>query len=447
MPSEYEIYRSYAGLNRPQSKLDYFLQGVGKLQGIAESNKRLELQERRLEQDDKRANERLELAQTQEERMREQYDYNKQKNIEDRKYNKQKQSWEWITDFAKSLPLGVRYNYMEKQANEVMDSDFMDSQNLWDSMKAFKEAEEDGVVQGDMYYHLKNEDSADKIEQALGMGVIKDNTKKQHLQNRVNSIRKKEKEWEPFDIDLLSAKKQRDYNSIVESYNEKNKDLMEAQLARGAGEQPDKLELDLARQVKEYSGLIESYEKQAATAPLPEFTASTESLQAVADDDDLMTAFFGDESNNLDEFIEARSGAPKPEETEVKTEVKTEEEEVVEEPDAIKQEGTQVVKSGGVSFEVPINSLNDDMKKLFESDYMSKIKNTRAKERSQVISNILGRKISEEESEALLSELSSIKIQALTKKGLEDIKKGVGASLKEKRYPQKAGRSTYRAQG
>jgi hypothetical protein len=118
-----------------------------------------------------------------------------------------------------------------------------------------------------------------------------------------------------------------------------------------------------------------------------------------------------------------------------------------EEPDSIKQEDKQVVKSGGVSFEVPINSLNDDMKKLFESDYMSKIKNTRAKERSQVISNILGRKISEEESEALLSELSSIKIQALTKKGLEDIKKGVGASLKEKRYPQKAGRSTYRAQG
>jgi len=66
MPSEYDIYRAYAGLNRPQSKLDYFLQGVGKLQGIAESNKRLELQERRLEQDDARANERLELAQTQE---------------------------------------------------------------------------------------------------------------------------------------------------------------------------------------------------------------------------------------------------------------------------------------------------------------------------------------------------------------------------------------------
>ena len=162
-----------------------------------------------------------------------------------------------------------------------------------------------------------------------------------------------------------------------------------------------------------------------------------------------MSAFFGDESNNLDEFIEVRSGTPKPEEpeeSEVKTKVKTEEV-AVDEPDPIKQEGTQIVKSGGVSFEVPINSLNDDMKKLFESDYMSKIKNTRAKERSQVISNILGRKISEEESEALLSELSSIKIQALTKKGLEDIKESVGASLREKRYPQRAGRSTHRAQG
>ena len=456
MPSEYVIYRAYAGLNRPQSKLDYFLQGVGKLQGIAESNKRLELQERRLdqqekrlEQDDERANERLELSKTQEERMREQHEYNKQKNIEDRKFSKQSQAWNSISSFAGQLPEGQRYNFMTKQAGNIMDDDFMQSQGIYDKMEAFKEAEEDGVAMGDMYFNMRNEDSADKIEQFLNMDVITDNSKKQVLQNRVNSIRKKEKEWEPFDIDLLSAKKQRDYKSIVESYNEKNKDLMKAQMARGAGEQPDKLELDLANQVKEYSGLVESYEKQAATAPLPVFTASTESLQSVADDDDLMTAFFGDESNNLDEFIEARSGAPKPEEIEVKTEVKTEEEEevVVEEPDAIKQEGTQVVKSGGVSFEVPINSLNDDMKKLFESDYMSKIKNTRAKERLQVISNILGRKISEEESEALLSELSSIKIQALTKKGLEDIKKGVGASLKEKRYPQKAGRSTYRAQG
>ena len=292
MPSEYEIYRSYAGLNRPQSKLDYFLQGVGKLQSIAESNKRLELQERRLDQEDERANERLELARTQEERMREQYDYNKNKDIEDRKFRQQTQAWNSISSFADQLPEGQRYNFMMKQAGNIMDDDFMQSQGIYDRMEAFKEAEEDGVAMNDMYFNMRNEDSADKIEQFLKMDVITDNSKKQVLQNRVNSIRKKEKEWEPFDIDLLSAKKQRDYDSIVSSYNEKNKELMEAQMSRGAGEQPSKLELDLARQVKEYSGLIESYEKQAATAPLPEFTASTESLQAIADDDDLMTAFF-----------------------------------------------------------------------------------------------------------------------------------------------------------
>ena len=157
MPSEYEIYRAYAGLNRPQSKLDYFLQGVGKLQGIAESNKRMELQERRLdqqekrlEQEDERANERLELAKTQEERMREQYEYNKQKNIEDRKFRKETQKWSGITSFAELLPEGQRYPFMESQVNSIMDPDFMDSQNLWKRLEAFKEAEEDGIVQGDM---------------------------------------------------------------------------------------------------------------------------------------------------------------------------------------------------------------------------------------------------------------------------------------------------------
>ena len=84
MPSEYEIYRAYAGLNRPQSKLDYFLQGVGKLQSIAESNKRLELQERRLEQEDERANAQLELSQAREERMRETTEFNKQQALENK---------------------------------------------------------------------------------------------------------------------------------------------------------------------------------------------------------------------------------------------------------------------------------------------------------------------------------------------------------------------------
>ena len=99
---------------------------------------------------------------------------------------------------------------------------------------------------------------------------------------------------------------------------------MEAQLARGADKEPNKQERQLAGQVEGFNRLIKDYEKQAATAPLPVFTASTESLQAVADDDDLMTAFFGDESNNLDEFIEARNVNVKPAIEEVDEGVKEE---------------------------------------------------------------------------------------------------------------------------
>ena len=307
MPSEYEIYRAYAGLNKPQSKLDYFLQGVGKLQGIAESNKRMELQERRLDQEDKRANERLELAQTQEERMRETYDYNKNKDIEDRKFSKQTQAWNSISSFAKLLPEGQRYPFMESQVNSVMDTDFMDSQNLWKRLETFKEAEEDGIVQGDMYYNLKNEDSADKIEQALEIGVIKDNTKKQYLQNRVNSIRKKEKEWKPFDLDLLSFKDRSSYDAVKADYDKKLEEFVKSKTDKLVPVDPK-----LNEKISMLETQLKGYQKRASTAPLPVFTASTESLQAVADDDDLMTAFFGDESNNLDEFIEARNVNVKP---------------------------------------------------------------------------------------------------------------------------------------
>ena len=307
MPSEYEIYRAYAGLNKPQSKLDYFLQGVGKLQGIAESNKRMELQERRLDQEDKRANERLELAQTQEKRMRETYDYNKNKDIEDRKFSKQTQAWNSISSFAKLLPEGQRYPFMESQVNSVMDTDFMDSQNLWKRLETFKEAEEDGIVQGDMYYNLKNEDSADKIEQALEIGVIKDNTKKQYLQNRVNSIRKKEKEWKPFDLDLLSFKDRSSYDAVKADYDKKLEEFVKSKTDKLVPVDPK-----LNEKISMLETQLKGYQKRASTAPLPVFTASTESLQAVADDDDLMTAFFGDESNNLDEFIEARNVNVKP---------------------------------------------------------------------------------------------------------------------------------------
>ena len=445
MPSEYEIYRAYAGLNKPQSKLDYFLQGVGKLQGIAESNKRMELQERRLEQDDKRANERLEQARTQEERMREQYEFNKNKYEEESFNRRNEQSWKSMVEFAKGMQLGQRHPFLEKMATEVLDDDWMQQTGSYDMLEAFKVSEEETLGMNTMYSNMRDEDSADKIKIFReNHGDSLSSVQNQLLRTRENNIRKEEKKWKPFDLDLLNFKDRSTYNAIKSDYDEKLKMLIAEKSSNLPSTDPD-----LGNKVATLETQLKGYQERASTAPLPVFTASAESLQAGADDDDLMSAFFGDESNNLDEFIQSRSGAPKPEEpeeSEVKTEVKTEEVEVGE-PDTIKQEDTQVVKSGGVSFEVPINSLNDDMKKLFESDYMSKIKNTRAKERSQVISNILGRKISEEESEALLSELSSIKIQALTKKGLEDIKKGVGASLKEKRYPQKAGRSTYRAQG
>jgi len=46
MPSEYEIYRAYAGINQPKSGFDYFMEGLKEIQAGTREDKRLALQER-----------------------------------------------------------------------------------------------------------------------------------------------------------------------------------------------------------------------------------------------------------------------------------------------------------------------------------------------------------------------------------------------------------------
>ena len=53
MPSEYEIYRAYAGKNQPESGYDYFMRGLRELNAGVRADKQLELQERTQDRADK----------------------------------------------------------------------------------------------------------------------------------------------------------------------------------------------------------------------------------------------------------------------------------------------------------------------------------------------------------------------------------------------------------
>ena len=46
MPSEYDIYRAYAGMNRSKSGFDTFLEGIKEIQAGARADRQLDLQER-----------------------------------------------------------------------------------------------------------------------------------------------------------------------------------------------------------------------------------------------------------------------------------------------------------------------------------------------------------------------------------------------------------------
>ena len=307
MPSEYEIYRAYAGLNRPQSKLDYFLQGVGKLQGIAESNKRLELQERRLEQDDERANERLELAQTQEERMREQYEDNKNK-YEEESFNKRnEQSWKSIVEFSKGMQLGQRHPFLEKMATKVLDDDWMQKTGAYDMMETFKESEKEELAMNDRYSIAKNEDSADKVKKFREF--YKDslsNTQNQLLITKENNMRKAHADQKPFDINKLSMDEQRKYK-----FRNKQIDGILDKIATAEAQGGEFAEKNLPALRKQYNDAlaeIQPYEVKGAPTPLPAFTASSESLTAIGADPELRSRFFATEDNDLDAFLLAQNG-------------------------------------------------------------------------------------------------------------------------------------------
>ena len=46
MPSEYDIYRAYAGMNRSKSGFDTFMEGLKEIQAGARADRQLDLQER-----------------------------------------------------------------------------------------------------------------------------------------------------------------------------------------------------------------------------------------------------------------------------------------------------------------------------------------------------------------------------------------------------------------
>ena len=52
MPSEYDIYRAYAGMNRSKSGFDTFLEGIKEIQAGARADRQLDLQERAQERQD-----------------------------------------------------------------------------------------------------------------------------------------------------------------------------------------------------------------------------------------------------------------------------------------------------------------------------------------------------------------------------------------------------------
>ena len=336
MPSEYEIYRSYAGLNRPQSKLDYFLQGVGKLQSIAESNKRLELQERRLDQEDERANERLELARTREERMREQYDYNKKKYEEESFNKKNKQSWDGMVGFAKGMRLGQRHPFLEKMATELLDGDWMQQTGKYDMLETFKKSEEEELAMGDMYSIAKNEDSPDKVNKfrELYKDSLTD-TQNQLLITKENNMRKAHAEQKPFNINKLTMNEQRRYN-IKNKQIDGILDKIATAEAQGA-EHAEKHIPALRQQQNDALAEIQPYEAKGSPTPLPAFTASAESFTAIGADPELRSRFFATEDNDLDAFlINQNGGVGEVDEEEVdkkevdKKEVVVEEEVVVE---------------------------------------------------------------------------------------------------------------------
>ena len=160
--------------------------------------------------------------------QRERFEYYKDKDaqaLEEKRLNEEfrrnNQTWTQMQGFASQLPFGQRTTFLQKQV-ELLPKSFIENQNLNKFIENYQTIEDNEVEQQSMFENLDFEDSPDKIDKALELGLVQNPNRIRMLKTRSSKLRSEYGKQKPFNINKLSYEEQRLYK-LNEKLNDKQK--------------------------------------------------------------------------------------------------------------------------------------------------------------------------------------------------------------------------------
>jgi len=234
-----------------------------------------------------------------------------QRKEETKVYNRNNQAWTQMQQFAGQLPFGKRSKFLQKNI-EILPQDFIESQSLNKFIENYQTLEDNELTEVSIYDNSMYEDSPDKMRQSLQF--INNPTRQRDVKNRIRRMEDAFGKQKNFDINKLSVNQKNTYNALNDLLQEDEKLILEYSMSSESSRTDvfnDKYKNAGIRRNK-LKAQLEPFVQLGAPSLPPEFSYSLESVKKITDDPDLLSSFWADPSNNLDEFIASRSKGPAP---------------------------------------------------------------------------------------------------------------------------------------
>ena len=384
MPSEYDIYRAYAGLNRSKSGFDTFMEGLKEIQAGARADRQLDIQEK---------------AQVRQEQAlkfnQDQIIQNRERQKETDKTNEMKMLLSIVDKPYQQSQILSKYGYSDLAKNKMDEHERgVDLESVYNQSWEGDQFDQLSVLSE----YLGNANPEDKFYQDA----------RSRRSDLLDDVKDTDKEI-LSDIEF-GGQYQVAFNTLTNPVNAKNKKVLDA------------AKQELIRLKDAYSVSQGELVRRATTPtsilPKEAEDIDEENKEAILKggaDDRLYKGF--DDLDELSSQEWAQLGQ--------------QEEGKVAAVDESKEPATKVVSAGmgGKDF-----GLSDDAKKLVSSNKydISMIKNLSKKQRVDLISNILGRKVGPQESGKLYNEIWLSQLGEKIKGGLKEGARAASIGLK---YP------------
>ena len=230
--------------------------------------------------------------------QRERFEYYKDKDaqaLEEKRLNEEfrrnNQTWTQMQGFASQLPFGQRTTFLQKQV-ELLPKSFIENQNLNKFIENYQTIEDNEVEQQSMFENLDFEDSPDKIDKALELGLVQNPNRIRMLKTRSSKLRSEYGKQKPFNINKLSYEEQRLYKLNEKLLSDAEQEHLQASEGLPGQKIDPSAIIGARKKVDRYRSIIAPLVQKGSPTLVPEFKYTPESLKAITEDPDLLSSFF-----------------------------------------------------------------------------------------------------------------------------------------------------------